>query len=260
MSVAVVGRQYRRKIKRAGALLRSSQRIVALTGAGISTPSGIPDFRSPGSGLWERYDPMQVASQAAFRYHPEQFFEWVRPLAHDILEAEPNVAHRALARMEAAGRLAGVITQNIDNLHRRAGSQNVHEIHGHLRQATCVRCYRRYPVGRLLADFSRTGEIPRCTECGGILKPEVVLFGEQLPYFVVQEAKVLITECDLVLVVGSSLEVTPAAVLPVQALNEGASLIIVNHQATYLDERADVLFHEDVAKVLPDLAEEVLDD
>lgn len=253
-------RKYEQDIARAGALLRSSKRAVALTGAGISTPSGIPDFRSTGSGLWQRHDPMEVASLAAFRYQPERFFAWVRPLAKAILEAEPNEAHEALARLEQAGLLTGVVTQNIDDLHSRAGSQNVHELHGHLRQATCVRCYRRFPVGRLLAEFSRTGEIPRCSECGGVLKPEVVLFGEQLPYIPVQDAKALIEDSDMLLVVGSSLEVTPAAIFPVQALNAGASMIIINHSSTYLDGRADVVFRENVARVLPDLVKEVLDD
>lgn len=253
-------REYAADLARAAELLSSSHHAIALTGAGISTPSGIPDFRSPGSGLWQHNDPMEVASLSVFRYHPERFFQWVRPLARDILEAEPNAAHRALATLEQAGVLHGVITQNIDDLHRRAGSRVVYEVHGHLRQATCVNCYRRYPSARLLADFAASGEIPRCPECGGILKPEVVLFGEQLPYLVVQDAKALLHASDLIMVVGSSLDVTPAAVFPVNAINEGASLIIINHQPTYLDPRADVIFRQDVAKVLPDLVKEVLVD
>jgi NAD-dependent deacetylase len=253
-------RRYAEDLMRAADLIKSARHAIALTGAGISTPSGIPDFRSPGSGLWERDDPMQVASLSAFRYQPERFFEWVRPLARDILDAEPNAAHQALAALEQAGVIHGVVTQNIDDLHRRAGSKVVCEVHGHLRQATCVKCFRRYPSARMLADFAERGEIPRCPECGGILKPEVVLLGEQLPYLVVQDAKALIGHSDLILVAGSSLEVTPAAVFPVNALNAGAALIIVNHQPTYLDPRADVVFRQDVARVLPDLAKEVLVD
>ena len=246
------------ELARAAELIRRAQRAVALTGAGISTPSGIPDFRSSGSGLWHRFDPMQVASLAAFRYHPERFFAWVRPLAEHILDAEPNPAHYALARLEAAGRLRGVITQNIDGLHRKAGSVRVLEIHGHLRQATCVECFRRFPSGRLIEHFAMTGEIPRCPTCGGVLKPDIVLYGEQLPFREVQEAKALIDESDLLLVVGSSLEVTPAAVFPVQALNAGAHLIIVNREPTYLDERADAIFRDDASIVVPRLADEVL--
>lgn len=251
-------RDHQARLERAAELVRQSAFTVALTGAGVSTASGIPDFRSARSGLWQQSDPMDVASLATFRYRPERFFSWVRPLAKDILEAEPNAAHRALAELEEAGHLQGVVTQNIDNLHRRAGSENVFELHGHLRLATCVRCYRRFPSAELLATFAETGDIPRCEACGGILKPEVVLFGEQLPYLVVQDAKSLIQRCELILVAGSSLEVTPAATFPVQALNEGARLIIVNHEPTYLDERADVLFRGDVEQVLPELAQEVL--
>lgn len=251
-------RSYSNQLSAAAELLLRSRSAVALTGAGISTPSGIPDFRSTGSGLWELHDPIEVASLTTFRYRPEIFFEWVRPLARDILYAEPNAAHGALALLEREGLLSGVITQNIDDLHRRAGSRNVFEIHGHLRQVTCVNCYRRFPSGKMLAAFADHGEIPRCRECNGTLKPEVVLFGEQLPYLVVQEARSLIDQSDLVLVVGSSLEVTPAAVFPVQALNDGAALIIVNHEPTYLDERAEFVFRQDVDAVLPDLAREVL--
>jgi NAD-dependent deacetylase len=245
-------------IERAAGLIRRAHSGVALTGAGISTPSGIPDFRSAGSGLWEHFDPVDVASMTAFRYRPERFFEWVRPLAENILHAAPNPAHRALADLERAGRLAAVVTQNIDGLHRKAGSQNVFEIHGHLRQSTCIECFRRYPSGRLLQRFIETGEIPRCPACGGVLKPDVVLYGEQLPFQVVQEAKALIAKSDLILVVGSSLEVTPAAVFPVQALNAGARLVIVNREPTYLDPRAEVIFRQDAALVMPLLAEEVL--
>jgi NAD-dependent deacetylase len=245
-------------LQRASDLLRAARRPVALTGAGISTPSGIPDFRSQGTGLWERYDPMQVASLISFRYKPEAFFAWIRPLAERIVQAEPNAAHLALARMESAGRLTGIVTQNIDDLHRRAGSKCVCEIHGHLRSATCGSCYRQTETGGLLAEFSRTGSPPRCEACGGFLKPDVVLFGEQLPEQVIRQAERLLASSDLLLVAGSSLEVTPAALLPQRALEAGARLIIVNHEPTYLDVRADVVFHEDVIDVLPTLADEVL--
>lgn len=239
-------------------MLRAARRPTALTGAGISTPSGIPDFRSHGSGLWEHYDPIQVASLTSFRYQPEAFFAWIQPLAERILQAEPNPAHLALARMEAAGRMAGVITQNIDGLHRRAGSVCVYEIHGHLRTATCGSCYRQTPTDGLLAEFALTGTPPRCRACGGVLKPDVVLFGEQLPQQILRQAERLLASSDLLLVAGSSLEVTPAALLPQRALEAGARLIIVNREPTYLDVRADVIFREDVISVLPSLADEVL--
>lgn len=247
-------------LDRAAEKIKAANAAVALTGAGISTPSGIPDFRSARSGLWRKHDPMEVASLTSFRYHPERFFDWVRPLANDILRAEPNAAHLALARLEMAGMLAGVVTQNIDDLHRRAGSQTIHELHGHLREATCVRCYRRHPNTEHLRNFAMSGEIPRCPECGGILKPEVVLFGEQLPYFVVENARTLINAADLILVIGSSLEVTPASIFPVQAVNRGANLIIINRTPTYLDDRADLIFRQDVSRVLPQIVDRVFDD
>ena len=247
-------------LRQAAELLRAARRPTALTGAGISTPSGIPDFRSHGSGLWDQYDPMQVASLTSFRYQPEGFFAWIRPLAERILLAEPNPAHLALARLEAAGHLAGVVTQNIDGLHRRAGSVCVFEIHGHLRTATCGSCYRQSATDGLLAEFARTGTPPLCRSCGGVLKPDVVLFGEQLPHRIVKQAERLLASSDLLLVAGSSLEVTPAALLPQRALEVGARLIIVNREPTYLDVRADVVLHEDVIDVLPPLADEVLRD
>ncbi len=147
---------------------------------------------------------MQVASLTSFRYQPEGFFGWFRPLAERILLAEPNPAHLALARLEAAGRLAGVVTQNIDGLHRRAGSVCVFEIHGHLRTATCGSCYRQSATDGLLAEFARTGTPPLCRSCGGVLKPDVVLFGEQLPHRIVKQAERLLASSDLLLVAGSS--------------------------------------------------------
>ncbi len=245
-------------IHEAAEYLRHIHRGVVFTGAGVSTPSGIPDFRSTDSGLWARYDPMEVASLLSFRYHPERFFEWVRPLVRQMLAAEPNPAHQAIARLEQAGRVQAVITQNIDGLHQRAGSQQVYEIHGTLETATCVRCYTKYPSEVYLEDFLATGAVPHCPACGGVLKPDVVLFGEQLPWEVWRAAEQAARSCDLMLVAGSSLEVTPAAELPLLAAQNGAALIIVNNTPTYLDVRADVVIHADVAEVLPQIAAQAL--
>jgi NAD-dependent deacetylase len=252
--------KYSHEIRRAADLIRSSKGVVALTGAGISTPSGIPDFRSPGSGLWEHYDPMKVASLNAFRYHPEQFFEWARPLAEKILSAEPNEAHFALARLEKAGFLSAVVTQNIDGLHFKAGSVHVLEIHGHLRHATCIRCFQEVSTENQLEAFVKRNVIPRCEHCGGILKPNIVLFGEQLPQQIVKEAKELFRQSSLILVIGSSLEVIPIALFPLEALNAGVRLIIINHEDTFLDERADVVIHHNLAEIVPALAEEVINE
>jgi NAD-dependent deacetylase len=242
-------------IKRAGALLQQSRHAIALTGAGISTPSGIPDFRSPRSGLWETADPTEVASIYAFRQRPQQFYDWIHPLTQLVLQAQPNEAHRALAWLEAYGPLKGVITQNIDMLHTRAGSQTVYEVHGHLREATCVACHHVYQTDDILPDFVKTGKMPLCEGCGHVLKPNVILFGEVLPMHVLRQAQLQTHICDLMLVAGSSLEVAPAGDLPLVAKETGASLIIVNLERTHLDDIADVVIHADVVDVLPKLAD-----
>jgi NAD-dependent deacetylase len=239
-------------LEAAQALLREARHLVALTGAGISTRSGIPDFRNPDSGLWNLEDPMEVASIWAFRRRPDAFFEWVRPLAETILTAMPNPAHTALAELERMGRLRAVITQNIDDLHRRAGSQRVLELHGHLREATCITCYRVAPGEDLVRQFVARGELPHCP-CGGVMKPNVILFGEMLPQDVLVEANRETEACDLMLVAGSSLEVAPACDLPMLAIETGSRLVIVNLEPTRMDDYADVVIRGDVAQILPSL-------
>ena len=241
-------------ITRAARLLRQAAYTVALTGAGHSTPSGIPDFRSPESGLWTRVDPLAVASLFAFRVRPQDFYDWIRPLARVMLEAQPNPGHHALAQLEKAGLLKSVITQNIDGLHQRAGSLRVHEVHGHMREATCIHCYRVVPAESLIEEFLEEGQVPRCT-CGGVMKPNVILFGEQLPLNALTAARQDTRTCDLMLVIGSSLTVEPVSDLPLMALGRGAKLVIVNYQPTHLDERADVLIHADLADVMPRIAD-----
>ena len=242
------------RIGRAAQLLRQARYAVALTGAGSSTPSGIPDFRTPELGLWERVDPMEVASLWAFRRSPKAFYAWVRPLLRSWLISEPNAGHRALADLELGGWLKAIITQNMDGLHQRAGSREVLELHGHLREATCMNCYCVVPIDELLDEFLSTEEVPRCKSCGGVLKPNVVLFGEQLPIRVVNAAMVHIRRADLMLVAGSSLEVMPASHLPLLVHERGGRLIVVNLASTFVDDVADVVIHDDVAEVLPRIA------
>jgi len=244
-------------IERAAEIILSSKYVVALTGAGISTPSGIPDFRSPGTGLWEKVDPMAVASLAAFKLNPARFFEWFRPLGKTLLESKPNPAHIALAKLEEAGLLKAVITQNIDGLHQKAGSKRVLEVHGHLREAECMKCRRSYPTESFMERYLEFGEIPKC-QCGGVLKPKVVLFGEPLPRWVFMEAVGEAQKCDAMIIAGSSLEVYPAAELPTLAYQNGAKLIVVNLQSTYADSIAEVVIREDVAVALPAIAERCL--
>lgn len=235
-------------------LLAQSRRAVALTGAGISTPSGIPDFRSPSSGLWNDVDPLAVASAYTFRHRPQDFYDWIQPIARQTLEAEPNAAHLALAQLEEYGPLRAVITQNVDMLHGKAGSRNVYEVHGHLRELTCLRCYTVYPSDTHLQRFMQVGDMPCCDKCGGVLKPNVILFGEQLPVRVFNEARKQAMASDLLLVVGSSLEMAPVADLPMLAYENGARIVIVNNEPTHIDHLADAVINADVVDVLPELA------
>jgi len=258
--MAAISDQFYQGIQCAADIIRGSQYAVALTGAGISTPSGIPDFRSPTSGLWERYDPFEVASLDAFRYHPEKFYSWMRPLARNIHLALPNPAHIALARLQESGYLKAIITQNIDGLHQRAGSPKVLEVHGSLQTLTCVGCYRQRDAAEFVEAYIERGEIPICPHCKSVLKPDVVLFGEQLPARTWLQAKERINHCDLMIVAGSSLEVLPVAGLPMRAVENGAHLIIINQSETYIDLRADVVLTEDVAITIPGIVQEVLGD
>jgi NAD-dependent deacetylase len=237
-------------LQTAAALVRQATHGVALTGAGMSTPSGIPDFRSADSGLWDQADPMEVASLPAFLRDPAPFYAWVRPLLDTILQAQPNPAHMALAQLESAGKLAAVATQNIDNLHQKAGSQTVHELHGHLRDLTCMRCWQIEPAASALPAFMADHRVPH-HHCGGVLKPNVIFFGELLPEQAYAASVAALQQADLVMIVGSSMEVAPASELPQVALERGARLIIVNYTATPWDTRADVIVRADVAEALP---------
>jgi NAD-dependent deacetylase len=248
----------RANIDFAADLFRQAKRAVVLTGAGLSTPSGIPDFRSEGTGLWSRDEPMEAASLSSFRTAPEKFYAWFRPLAGRIIHADPNPAHKALAELERAGRLHMILTQNIDILHQKAGAMHVVELHGSIGSMSCTQCFQKFNSGEFILPFIERGEIPRCRHCGAALKPDVILFGEQLPQKAWFEAQREARQCDLMIVAGSSLEVLPVAGLPLQALERGAHLIIVNNTPTYLNVRADLVFLEDVAQVLPAIAERVL--
>lgn len=243
-------------VVRAATILRNAQRVVALTGAGISRPSGIPDFRSP-DGMWSHTNPMDVASLRTFQSNPQRFYDWFRPLLETLVAAQPNPAHLALSALEQAKRLRAIITQNIDGLHQRAGSREVYELHGNLRGVTCLECDRQ-TAGEPLLERVRRGKVPRCGGCGGLLKPDVVLFDEALPRGLFWLAQHALETCDTLMIVGTSLEVYPVSDMPLAALRRGARLIIVNLDATYLDERADVVLHEDVAVALPAIVERVV--
>jgi len=244
-------------IEFAAGLLHKAERAVILTGAGISTPSGIPDFRSDGTGLWSRDEPLEVASLHTFRTDPEKFYAWFRPLAGQIFDARPNPAHLALAELEERGHIRSIVTQNIDMLHKKAGSGRVIEMHGTLATLSCTQCFRKVDSLPYLRPFVEKGVIPHCPNCGAVLKPDVILFGEQLPQRAWFEAQRDSRACDVMVVAGSSLEVLPVAGLPMQALERGAHLIVINNSPTYLNLRADAVIQGDVAEVLPAIAEHV---
>ncbi len=246
-----------KKIAQAAELIKQAKHVVALTGAGVSTRSGIPDFRGTGSGLWTRIDPMVVASIWGFIEHPQGFYDWIKPLSETMVNAKPNPAHYALAELEALGRLRVVITQNIDDLHQRAGSQRVLEVHGHMRQATCIRCYHLADAKPFIEKFIADGTIPTCPVCGGVLKPNVTLFGEAPPVRVLYEAQHESESCDVMLVAGSSLEVVPVADLPCVARQHGAQVIIINNAATPMDKQAAVVLRDDVTIALPKIVARV---
>jgi NAD-dependent deacetylase len=243
------------QLRQAALRLQSAVHGVAFTGAGISSPSGIPDFRGPTSGLWNFVDPLAVASMWSFEEDPEAFYRWIRPFAHKFWSARPNVAHRALARLEEQGLVRAVITQNVDGLHQRAGSRRVLELHGDLQALFCVHCRCLHPSEAYWRHFLADGQLPRCPSCCAVLKPGAVLFGEELAHEVVRAAQQEALSCDLMIVAGSSLEVMPAADVPRLAHRQGACLIIINDQPTPLDQVAEYTFHADVTQVLPGLAE-----
>src|SRR5579864_8302382 len=216
-------------------LVRTRQPCVVLTGAGISTESGIPDFRSA-EGIWHTYNPMEYATIDAFRADPAKVWDFYGTRLAALADAEPNAGHLALAELERRGWIDAVITQNVDGLHARAGSRSVVEVHGSIRTASCTRCGATMPSFEALESLP----LPTCSTCGGVLKPDVVLFGELLPQKAIDRAIRLAAEAGLLLVVGSSLEVFPIAGLPLETTGAGGALAIVNRGATQFDGDADV--------------------
>jgi NAD-dependent deacetylase len=235
--------------ERLAGLIREAESVVALTGAGISVPSGIPDFRTPGKGLWAKVDPMEVAHIDAFHRDTARFWRFYRPRFQDLGSKQPNAAHAALAELEARGLLSAVITQNIDRLHRKSGTRRVIEVHGSIETSSCTTCGSRYTLDRVDALFDEEG-IATCGCCTGKVKPDVVLFGEFLPEEPMAEAHELCEACDLLICVGSSLEVYPVAGLPSVALNNGARLAIVTQGPTPYDRDATVKLEGDVVEEL----------
>jgi NAD-dependent deacetylase len=240
-------------VERLAELIAGARRVVVFTGAGVSTESGIPDFRSPG-GVWDRFDPNEftfqkfMGSEAGRR----RYWELGRTTFPVIRRAEPNPGHHALVTLWRLGKLDCVITQNIDNLHQASGIPDaaVVELHGNTTYATCLDCTRRYELGWVRERFTAAGRSPDCEECGGYIKTATISFGQAMPEGPMRRAEALTLSCDLFLAIGSSLVVWPAAGFPVMAKRNGARLVILNRDATEFDDIADLVIHEDIGSVL----------
>ncbi len=225
--------------------LRTSSNVVVFTGAGMSTESGLPDFRSP-DGMWKKQDPRQLASIRAFNLNPHNFFEFYRMRVENLNKAAPHDGHFILAEWEKKNRVKHIITQNVDGFHSIAGSRSVSELHGSLRYSYCNECRRDYPIEKLFtADV-----VPQCEACPGKVRPGVVLFGENLPLEALEMADRETSKADLFIVIGSSLEVSPANYFPVKAKNAGARLAIINLEETPLDDIADIIIRGKAKEVL----------
>jgi NAD-dependent deacetylase len=240
-------------VERLAELFRERGPAVVLTGAGVSTESGIPDFRSP-SGLWAQFDPLDYGSIQAFRDDPVRVWEFYAPRFAMLASAEPNPAHLALAELERLGHVTAVVTQNIDLLHERAGSREVVEVHGSIRTSSCPGCGRGYALGAVI-ELIGDSSAPACPDCGRVLKPDVVFFGELLPEAAMERASELAGSASMMLVVGSALEVYPVAGLPLDTVRAGGALAIVNRGPTALDARATLKLDGSAGELLPLVAE-----
>jgi len=240
-------------------LIVGAKKLVVFTGAGISTESGIPDFRSPG-GIWSRFDPEDFTYQKFVADPGARKKQWqMLGEGHLTTEAQPNLAHYAIAELDELGRLDCVITQNVDNLHHKAGvpAEKVFELHGNVQRVVCLSCGKLYPFEQIKARIEKGEEIPDCEACHGMLKPNAVLFGEQLPADVLQEASNRASNCDLFIVVGSTLVVYPAAYMPIYAVQAGAKLVIVNLSETPMDREANVLIRARAGEAMSKIVERV---
>ncbi len=241
-----------RLIQRAAERIVSARKVVALTGAGISVESGIPHFRGS-QGLWEKYDPMEYATIEAFRSNPYKIWTMLRELSDLVSGAKPNPGHFGLVELELIGKLSSVVTQNVDGLHQAAGSSSVIEFHGNGRNLVCISCRRRYSREEIPPEL-----FPPMCACLNILKPDVVFFGEMIPMHALLAAQSEVQDCDVMLVVGTSAEVEPAASLPFKAKANGAIIVEVNPEPTQLSHTvADITIHASASLVMPAIAEKV---
>jgi NAD-dependent deacetylase len=241
--------EFNARIEKAAALVSQAQTVVAFSGAGISTESGLSDFRSP-DGLWTRYRTVTYQEFLASEEARAEYWRMRRELIPSLLAAKPNKAHLALAKLQQMGKLKAVITQNIEGLHQAAGCDPVIELHGSNMSASCLACGRRWPIAEIQIRLEAGKKVPRCNDCGGLIKPDTVSFGQSMPEVAMAAAFDWAHRCDLLLMIGSSLEVQPAAQVPVAAAEAGAKLVFINRTATPYDDLAAVRFREAAGEVL----------
>ncbi len=239
------------KVEKLANLILDSKNIVALTGAGMSTESGIADFRSPGTGLWEKVDPYEFASINSYVANTGKNLEFMLETGLQIFKARPNKGHKALTKLQKLGKLKGILTQNIDRLHHKAKTKNIVEFHGNAYEAKCMTCGQIYQISTMVNQVLKGNFSPSCESCRGLLKPNAIFFGEPLESKTLEAADDMISTCDLLLVLGSSLVVYPVAFYPQKALAIGAKLAIINIQETDMDLMAEVIIHEKIGDIFP---------
>lgn len=242
-------------IKKAAEFISSSRKIVVITGAGISTEAGIPDFRSPETGLWNKVNPMITFSSWGFKLRPKAFYRIGLKILPSILDAKPTLAHHFLAKLEQRNCLSFVITQNIDGLHQKAGSKKVIEIHGNLRKGHCIKCNKEYTLEEINLRIENDGIPPKCERCKKPIKPNIVLFGDPLPYEDFYKAEKGLQECDLLIIIGSSLLVYPVADLPHIAVDRGVKIIIMNLERTPFDKDATLVLRNRIDETCREINE-----
>lgn len=242
------------EIEQVAQLIKEARQVCALTGAGISVESGIPDFRSP-DGLWARYDPLVYAALDSFIRTPERFYEMAKELNPTLENARPNASHLALVELEKLGKCVAVITQNIDYLHQRAGTSEVLEVHGTYSSGHCLQCAKIFSIVEIRELSEENTKVPLCNDCQGVIKPDVIFFGEPLDAQVLGRAAALASSSDLMLVIGCSLEVYPAASLPVYTKRNQGKLVFFNTTRTVHDQLADIVCIGPAGEVLPAVVE-----
>ena len=238
------------KIEKFAQLIIDSNTIIALTGAGMSTESGVADFRSPGTGLWEKVDPYEFGSINTYTANTSKNMDIMLEVGLAMFRARPNKGHKALTKLQKLGKLEGILTQNIDGLHHKAHTKNIVELHGTVNESKCMTCKRIFPITTMVNQVLK-GQTPSCEQCNGLLKPNAIFFGEPLESENLSKAEEMVNNCDLLIVLGSSLVVYPVAFYPRQALSHGAKLAIMNIQDTDMNDAAEVIIQDKIGDNLP---------